>query len=530
MIRRLIAAILCEMSKNDRKFHAVADLLPRMTPTEFEALVRDIEQHGQLEAIWIDPEGRIIDGRHRYLACRRSNIEPTFRTWNGEGSLVNFVVSQNLCRRHLTPSQLALAAARAREHYERESLERRAAGRNLPANLPEGKKGEWREHASRDFGVSARNVQNAANVIASGVAELVSAVDTGQVTVSAAAELLSLPQDLQRQAIADGPEAARSLASRMRRSRRGRSTLPVSESRNVVGSPSFRLLDGDCLTALREVPDDSVGLIVTSPPYADARKGIYGGVHPDEYVGWFLPRAEEFRRVLSSDATLILVIKEAVVDGERHPYVMELVLALRRQGWLLTEEWIWAKRNCTPGRWPNRFRDSWEHVYQFNLDRKFYMDQEAVRVPVGEWAESRLSSLGDNDWSRNASATGSPFGRNVANWVGRETVFPSNVLHLATECGYQGHPAAFPVSLPEFFVKLFSRPGDVVLDPFSGSGTTGVAALNLGREFVGVDASAEYLELSRRRFAEVMIGEDRGVSVEGVRKADGDHAKKTTTR
>ena len=497
------------MSKNDRKFHAVADLLPRMTPAEFEALVCDIGQHGQLEAIWVDTEGRIIDGRHRYLACKRLGIDPSFRTWEGE-SLLNFVVSQNLTRRHLSPSQLAVAAARAREYYERESVERRAAGRSLPANLPGGHTGDWREVAGRDFGASARSVQHAANVVSQGVPELVDAMDSGLVAVSTAAVLLSLPPERQRQAVAAGPEFVKKLASQIRQSGREGKTLPETKGGNFAGSPSCKLILGDCQTALREVPDDSVRLIVTSPPYADARKNSYGGIHPDEYVQWFLPRAEEFRRVLCHDGTFILIIKEAVVDGERHPYVMELVFALRRQGWLLTEEWIWAKKNCTPGKWPNRFRDAWEHVYQFNRDRHFYMDQDAVRVPVGEWADSRLSSLGANDWSRNASATDSPFGRNVANWVGRETVFPSNVLRLATECGYQGHPAAFPVSLPDFFVRLFSSPGDTVLDPFSGSGTTGVAVLRLGREFIGVDTNEEYLDVSRKRFEEAMIGEDAG--------------------
>jgi DNA modification methylase len=271
-----------------------------------------------------------------------------------------------------------------------------------------------------------------------------------------------------------------------------------------TGHETFTLLHGDCLTALRKVPETSVQVIITSPPYADARMSVYGGIHPDRYVRWFLPRADKFMRVLHPSGTFILVIKEAVVDGERHPYVMELVLALRQQGWLLTEEWIWAKRNCTPGKWPNRFRDAWEHVYQFNLQREFIMNQDAVRVPVGEWAESRLSNLSDDDWHRSTPATGSPFGRNVANWVGRGTVYPSNVLHLATECSDQGHPATFPVALPEFFIKLFTRPGEVVLDPFSGSGTTGVAALRLGREYVGVDTNKEYLGTSRERLANAM--------------------------
>ena len=244
---------------------------------------------------------------------------------------------------------------------------------------------------------------------------------------------------------------------------------------------------GDCLEVLTTVPAASVQLIVTSPPYANQRKKTYGGVHPDKYTEWFLPRAAEFQRVLKPDGTFILNIKENVVKGERHTYVIDLVLALRKQGWLWTEEWMWHKRNTTPGKWPNRFRDLWEHVYQFNMNKKFQMNQEAVMVPMGKWSQNRLAHLSEEDRVRDDSATGSGFSRNIENWVGREKAFPGNVLHFASECSNKGHSAAFPRSLPEFFIKLFSTKGDTVLDPFEGSGTTGAVASDLGRHYVGID-------------------------------------------
>ncbi len=248
-----------------------------------------------------------------------------------------------------------------------------------------------------------------------------------------------------------------------------------------------RHLVGDCLSALKRVQTSSVRLIVTSPPYADQRKSTYGGIHPDDYVEWFEPRAAEFKRVLRPDGTFILNIKEKVVSGVRHKYVRRLIDALEDEQWLFTEEYIWHKKNCSPGKWPNRFRDAWERLLQFNLRPKFYMDQDSVRVPIGDWAKSRLTRLSEKDKTRDPSGTGSGFGKNVSNWVGRDTVFPTNVLHLASECGNAKHSAAFPVTLPEFFVKLFTRKGDTVLDPFEGSGTTGVAATKLGRRYIGID-------------------------------------------
>ena len=113
---------------------------------------------------------------------------------------------------------------------------------------------------------------------------------------------------------------------------------------------------GDCLDVLQRYPDQCIDLIVTSPPYADQRATTYGGIKPDDYVDWFLPRAAQFLRVLKPGGSFVLNIKEKAVNGERHTYVLELILALRKQGWLWTEEYIWHKKNCYPGKWPNRFR------------------------------------------------------------------------------------------------------------------------------------------------------------------------------
>ena len=266
-----------------------------------------------------------------------------------------------------------------------------------------------------------------------------------------------------------------------------------------------QFLLGDCEIALKNIPDDSVDLIFTSPPYADQRKNTYGGVTPDEYVHWFLPKAEEFFRVLKPTGTFILNIKERVVNGERHTYVIELILELRKQGWLWTEEFIWHKKNSYPGKWPNRFRDNWERLLQFNKQRQFNMYQEAVMVPVGDWAKDRLSNLSNTDKHRDESRVGSGFGKNISNWVGRNKVYPNNVLHLATECSNRNHSAVFPIELPIWFIKLFTEPGDLVLDPFVGSGTTAVAAVQLGRDYLGVDTELEYIEVSKQRILDTQI-------------------------
>lgn len=260
---------------------------------------------------------------------------------------------------------------------------------------------------------------------------------------------------------------------------------------------AHQLYCGDCLDALQGLPDDSVDLIFTSPPYADQRVKTYGGVKPAEYVEWFMPRAAEFQRVLKTDGTFVLNIKEKVVAGERSTYVLELILELRSQGWFWTEEFIWHKKNCYPGKWPNRFRDSWERLLQFNKSKKFNMYQESVMVPTGDWANARLKKLSTTDQARDESKVGSGFGKNISNWIGRSLAYPTNVLHLATECANKKHSAAFPEKLPEWFIRLFTKEGDWVLDPFMGSGTTLVAAEKLKRNAIGVDIAQEYVEIAR---------------------------------
>jgi len=252
---------------------------------------------------------------------------------------------------------------------------------------------------------------------------------------------------------------------------------------------------GDAKETLSELKANSVDLIFTSPPYADSRKNTYGGVHPNKYVEWFLPFSEELIRVLKPTGTFVLNIKEKVVDGERHTYVLDLIRAMREQGWLWTEEFIWHKKNSYPGKWPNRFRDSWERLIQFNKSKHFNMYQETVMVPVGDWAKNRLKKLSETDKKRDNAKNGSGFGKNVSNWLERELVYPTNVVHLATECNNKGHSAAFPNELPEWFIKLFTKEGDVVLDPFMGSGTTVIVSNKMGRIGIGIEILEEYYQL-----------------------------------
>ena len=196
------------------------------------------------------------------------------------------------------------------------------------------------------------------------------------------------------------------------------------------------IIQGDCLDVLKQCADDSVDLIFTSPPYAEQRKSTYGGIPVGEYNEWFLARSAEFMRVLKPTGTFMLNIKEHVDKGERSNYVIKLILELQKQGWLWTEEFIWHKKSTTSGKWPNRFRDSWERLLQFNKSKKFSMYQDEVKV-ISKESTRRRSASGLKETTartRVNSPTGSGYGVRRSNYSpARNTVYPSNVLYMSSE-------------------------------------------------------------------------------------------------
>lgn len=279
------------------------------------------------------------------------------------------------------------------------------------------------------------------------------------------------------------------------------------------------LYNGDSAKILsdkKKFPDKSIDLIVTSPPYADKRKKSYEGVHSSKYVEWFKPISLELKRILKDNGSFILNIKEHPSNGEREIYVLELILEMKKQGWFWIEEYCWYKKNAFPGKWPNRFRDSWERCLHFTKAKDFKMYQGAVKVPIGEWAEKRFKSMSENDFIRHISKNNSHLTRNVSNWLNKKKVFPHNVLvfeeehrlysgnvvEMAVDSTTKNHSAIFPIELPSWFIKLFTKETDVVLDPFLGSGTTAVAAILHSRRYIGIELKKEYFAEAKKNVTE----------------------------
>ena len=261
-----------------------------------------------------------------------------------------------------------------------------------------------------------------------------------------------------------------------------------------------RLLCGDCRDAGAVAilfEDGQANVVVTSPPYATQREydpaSGFRPVAPEEYIDWYRTVAENIASVLAADGSYFLNIKEHAEDGQRHLYVKDLTIAhVRQWGWRFVDEFCWRKTdNGVPGGWGNRFKNAWEPIFHFTrTSGEIKFRPEAV----SHASEDCFDYSPDTPKSNSGSGL---LGEHEDRHKG--IARPSNVIEAKSESDQGSHSAPFPRAIPEFFVKAFSDPGDVVFDPFLGSGTTTVAAALLDRSGYGIEISPSYCDVALRR-------------------------------
>lgn len=267
--------------------------------------------------------------------------------------------------------------------------------------------------------------------------------------------------------------------------------------------PSHRLLCGDSRDAgdvARLLGGAQANVAFTSPPYAQQRaydeQSEFRPVPPGEYLDWFEAVQENVRTHLAEDGSWFLNIKAHSKGGQRQLYVMDLILAhVRRWGWRFVDDLCWV-RSGVPGAWSNRFKNGWEPVFHFCRQAEIKFRPEAV--------SQESDDAFDYSPANGHSVSGSSLlGKEHATRCKKGMARPSNVIHVSSGGRRVSgeHPAEFPVGLPRWFLLAFSDPGDVVYDPFVGSGSSMVAAEETGRVCCGMEISPEYIAVILERLS-----------------------------
>lgn len=480
--------------------HEVCDIFPMIDEGEYLLLKNDIEAHGLREPIKTY-QGKIIDGRNRWRACQELGVTPDFDEWDGNGSLVDYVLSLNLHRRHLTPSQRAACAVEAEERIAKETAaivdanrtqqtvsagkkgaaKRHGKGNGEPipdedsgvASLPPRQKGKVaktpdkpksRDKAAAAFKTSPRNVQDA-KAVKQASPELHEQVKAGKVTVNQAKRVVARTKKrADMQAKADQAAAAPD-----------------------AGAPGWEVWEGDCLPLIGQLDDKSIRLVFIDPPY---NQGVdYGGGFNDdkprgEYLAGLRAVIDAAMPKLTDDGSVFVMVPDEWAD---HVGVMLQEAGLVRRNWLKWYETFGVNT-------PTKFNRTSRHIfYMVKDDHSYVFHKDAVSRPSDRQAkhnDKRADPDGkvwDDVWGINPQIP-----RLVENAAERIPDFPTQL----------------PVALLMPIVGCASDPGDLVVDFYSGSGTTGEAAIRQGRRYIGMELSSDYANLQRLRLTAVRVNTD----------------------
>lgn len=266
-------------------------------------------------------------------------------------------------------------------------------------------------------------------------------------------------------------------------------------NKSGVGKPSplfsdsdnrYRLITGDCVDKLKNcVEDESIDLTVTSPPYSDMRN--YKGIN-----GWNISRVPEFARTLLDKTkyggVCVWIVDDKTKNGSETGDSFRTAISFIDAGWNLNDTMIFRKTNPMPQVRQPRYSQCFEYMFVFSKGRPKTFNPIMVQC--------KCAGQNYDSTCKNMSGDGS---RTEKHFKVNSTKVKENVWDIAVAQNKTEHPAVFPYSLAEMHIKSWSSEGDLVLDPFMGSGTTGMAALDNGRRFIGIEIVPDYVELSKKR-------------------------------
>lgn len=277
-----------------------------------------------------------------------------------------------------------------------------------------------------------------------------------------------------------------------------------------------RIINGRCEDVLKEIDDNSIDFILTSPPYADQRDYVIENTSsaPSKYIDWFKPMAKEIYRVLKDNGSFVLNISDKVVNGAQQIFVFELVVFLCNDlHFHLVRDYIWYNPATPPNIYSTgkygRTKKSHEYCFWFSKSDTWTFNMDPIRKPYSKDMQKFLEGKGKGGRAENMRPSTHNFNCCVK-WKDNGGSDPGSVISIGNTssndlffklCKERGvsHPARFPEKLAEFFILSGTNEGDIVLDPFAGSGTSCLVAQKNNRRWIGIDANNDYCELATLR-------------------------------
>ena len=283
---------------------------------------------------------------------------------------------------------------------------------------------------------------------------------------------------------------------------------------------------GECLAEMKRLPDNSVDFIFTSPPYADQVKdyGAIGSkIKPDKFDNWFVPRAKEMYRILKPTGSFVLNINDKLDGKYQSIFVFKLVVMLVEEvGFHLVRDYIWYNPATPPNVFSRgtmgRTKKSHEYCLWFSKSEEWTFNMDAIRKPYSDKMLVLFQAAPKGDRSANSRPSRHSFDLSHP-WKDNGGADPGSVLSISNTSSNDtfhrlckqfgiGHPARFPEALVEFFIKAGTNEGDVVLDPFAGSGTTAIVSHRLGRSFIYMDINPDYYDMAKKWYEVEFASED----------------------
>lgn len=278
-------------------------------------------------------------------------------------------------------------------------------------------------------------------------------------------------------------------------------------------TPLGRAFQGDAREILAHLPDESISLVFTSPPFALRRQKAYGNVAAVDYIAWFWPIVEQIHRILREDGSFVMELGGAwnPGSGTRSLFPYELLVKLG-QKFHLAQDFYWhnPSRLPTPAEWVTirrtRVKEAVTHIWWLSKSTEPQADNRNVLVPYSKSMKRLLKDGYTPAMRPSQHEIGPHFQKDNGGAI------PPNVLTVPNtrsydeyifrcrEAGLPIHPARFPPELPDFFIRFLTKPEQTVLDPFAGSNVTGQEAERLGRKWIGIEINPEYIAGSRLRF------------------------------